>query len=219
MFIFILLVNIIFIFFTPIDLAFFPVLLLAIITVFFMSRSDKQKHGQIIIIQKEVPWWINIGSILGIIYGLSTYILIRYNIISNPLFKTDIIRFPIFVISIGIILNIHSLLSLKNMYSGKPTIYNKQQIITTGTYKLVRHPIYLSFILINFGSSLLPGRPFISFLLTCYTILWAIKRAELEEKLLIEINSQHYNKYKEEVPMLFPTPKSFFKYIKELFHG
>jgi len=81
------------------------------------------------------------------------------------------------------------------------------QLVTTGTYALVRHPVVLWYILFLL-SLLLVTR---SKTLTVAAPVWALMNilyVAIQERFFFERMFPGYEQYKREVPMLIPTKKS-----------
>lgn len=77
----------------------------------------------------------------------------------------------------------------------------KELILMTGAYKLVRHPIYSTSILLLW---LYPYLTVDRLLLNLLFTGWIIIGAKFEERDLIKIHGAAYKKYQNIVPMLFP---------------
>lgn len=89
----------------------------------------------------------------------------------------------------------------------------KNQLITTGIYQYIRHPLYLSISLVLTGLSIATpsDRNFIVFAIT---VVYIIIGSHLEEKRLIREYGDLYQSYKSKTPMLIPCNfKAFFKYV------
>ena len=77
------------------------------------------------------------------------------------------------------------------------------QVITTGVFSIVRHPIYLSSILLYLGFILLSLSLF-STLVWFIIIIFYYMISRYEEKLLMQRFGSAYEEYKKKVPMLLP---------------
>lgn len=77
------------------------------------------------------------------------------------------------------------------------------QVITTGVFSIVRHPIYLSSILLYLGFILL-SLSLLSVLVWILIIVFYYMISRYEEKLLTQRFGSAYEEYKKKVPMLLP---------------
>ena len=77
------------------------------------------------------------------------------------------------------------------------------QVITTGVFSIVRHPIYLSSILLYLGFILL-SLSLLSTLVWFIIIIFYYMISRYEEKLLTQRFGSAYEEYKKKVPMLLP---------------
>ena len=85
----------------------------------------------------------------------------------------------------------------------------KPQVITSGVFSIVRHPIYLSSILLYLGFILLLSLSLFSALVWILIIVFYYMISVYEEKLLIQRFGSAYEEYKKKVPMLFPIKLSY----------
>ena len=89
---------------------------------------------------------------------------------------------------------------------GTPTVTNTEQhkLITNRTYRYVRHPIYLSMIILMMGYSL----SFCSFLSTLFytisLIIFVMSRIKIEEKQLLDLFGKEYSEYMNRTKRLLP---------------
>ncbi len=79
----------------------------------------------------------------------------------------------------------------------------KPQVITTDVFSVVRHPIYLSLILLYLGFILL-SLSLLSVLVWILIIVFYYMISRYEEKLLTQRFGSAYEEYKKKVPMLLP---------------
>lgn len=96
---------------------------------------------------------------------------------------------------------------------GLNTVFGKTreepQVITTGVFSIVRHPIYLGSILLYLGFILL-SLSLLSVLVWILIIVFYYMISRYEEKLLTQRFGSAYEGYKKKVSMLFPI--KIFKY-------
>ena len=84
------------------------------------------------------------------------------------------------------------------------TIKPEHQLITTGIYSQVRHPIYSSYILLFTGFCLML-QSIVSFgLLALVCIVWFGNRMMIEEEMLEKEFGDQYRAYQQKTKKLFP---------------
>ncbi len=81
-------------------------------------------------------------------------------------------------------------------------VKSKQELVTSGIYKFIRHPIYAGVILGFIGGELV-AKSYLVFIVLIL-IPAAYHQAELEEKLLIRHFGEDYKKYMKRSKMLIP---------------
>lgn len=104
----------------------------------------------------------------------------------------------------GFILAAWSRRLLRGSYSGHLSVTESQSLVQAGPFRVIRHPAYAGFLLINFGivlgySSLLG---MIAFLLL--NIPGVIYRIHVEEKLLLNQFGQEYLDYSKRTSRIIP---------------
>lgn len=110
------------------------------------------------------------------------------------------------MISLGAIANILGRLKLKENWSDHIKIYNEHKLITSGIYRIVRHPLYSSLMLMLFGGVLV-FKNYLCFLLTVFVFIpFMHYRASQEEELLFKEFTE-YEEYKTNTGMFFPKMK------------
>ena len=88
-------------------------------------------------------------------------------------------------------------------HGGEYQVKNNQELVTTGIYRHIRHPIYLGVILAYGGGQIVAG----SYLSIVFLILFtysSIVQAKKEEKLLLQHFGQKYEEYMRHTKMLIP---------------
>ena len=104
---------------------------------------------------------------------------------------------------IGVAFAIWSRQSLKHNWSGEVAITEGQQLIRSGPYAIVRHPIYAGMLLALLGTTLVASTvgSLIGFFLAIIS-LW--QKADTEEQFLRVEFGEQYAKYQREVKFLIP---------------
>jgi protein-S-isoprenylcysteine O-methyltransferase Ste14 len=88
-------------------------------------------------------------------------------------------------------------------WSGTVTIKEEHELVQSGPYALVRHPIYSGFLLAFLGTGVIEGqvRALVGFLLVLFG--WGLK-LRLEESFMAEQFGNAYSDYKKRVKALVP---------------
>ena len=112
------------------------------------------------------------------------------------------------IFSLGGIWLLWSRWVLGKWFSTKFAIKKGHQIIRTGPYKIVRHPIYLGICLAIWGATLALDSLTTLIILAIPLPLTFYLNIIKEEKLFLKEMSAEYQKYQQEVPRLFPFIKT-----------
>jgi len=112
---------------------------------------------------------------------------------------SNYIRVPIALI----VLVISGLLARAGLNTVFGKIREEPQVITTGVFSIVRHPIYLGSILLYFGFILF-SLSLLSVLVWILIIVFYYMISRYEEKLLTQRFGSVYEEYKKKVSMLLP---------------
>ncbi|MCX6169839.1 MAG: isoprenylcysteine carboxylmethyltransferase family protein [Ignavibacteriales bacterium] len=101
-------------------------------------------------------------------------------------------------------LQVVSYKSLKNSYAQEVVIMKDHKLITSGIYKFIRHPQYISQLLSDLGA----GLALLSFIVVPVVVLIElplfIMRAVLEDKLLQKHFGEEYSSYKKRSGFIIP---------------
>jgi protein-S-isoprenylcysteine O-methyltransferase Ste14 len=100
-------------------------------------------------------------------------------------------------------MQIWSFKSLGEFYSQEILIYKNHELINKGPYKFLRHPQYLSQILVDIGGGL-AVMSYILLPIALIEIPFLIMRALLEEKLLKKNFKERFTDYKKKTGFLIP---------------
>lgn len=144
-------------------------------------------------------------SIIGFLYSISIFLLILFSIIGLGSFDSIITGFTgLILMIIGLLLRVWSMLTLGNYYSRTLRVVDNQKIIDKGPYSVIRHPGYLSSILIWVGTGLAIENWILITIFTCLFFIIYIYRISAEEKMLVVEFGEQYINYKKKTWRLIP---------------
>lgn len=87
-------------------------------------------------------------------------------------------------------------------WSGTPSIKEGHELVTSGPYRFVRHPIYTGMIIALFGSGLVNGIIWIIFFVV-FTVVF-LMRIPVEEGYMMQLFPSQYPEYKKRTKALIP---------------
>ena len=105
---------------------------------------------------------------------------------------------------LGMLFSIWARVSLRRNWSGRVVLKHGQELVATGPYALVRHPIYTGLLVALTGTALYDGRWRALLGLACFAIGFWLK-ARSEENLLEREFGEEYRSYRARTPMLIPS--------------
>ena len=129
--------------------------------------------------------------------------LVTVQIFPPPLFYCLSLLGVIILIFGGILLLL-SRLQLGRYGGPLIVIEDEHQLITSGVYRYIRHPMYLSFLLIFFGYFTALGSVFMTIIIVLGFFFIFKLRMELEERLLFLQFGEKYKKYMKRTKRIFP---------------
>ena len=137
---------------------------------------------------------------VSLLVGYTIYYPLSIVIVRQP-FIEDFIS--ILLCILGLILAIRARTILAGNWSGRVELKKGHELITKGTYKYIRHPIYSGFLMMFLGTALAIGRigGFIG-LLVLFTGFWI--KLKQEERLMIKHFGNKYLDYKKRTKALIP---------------
>jgi protein-S-isoprenylcysteine O-methyltransferase Ste14 len=129
-------------------------------------------------------------------------LLLNYPVwFNNPLSLHQIISWVLLILSILV-----AVIGFRTLYSkGKPTdqMENTTVLITTGIYKYIRHPMYLSLMLAGFGI-LAKDCGYLQWIIAATNFIALILTARLEEKEMLVKFGDDYKAYMKKTKMFIP---------------
>jgi protein-S-isoprenylcysteine O-methyltransferase Ste14 len=104
----------------------------------------------------------------------------------------------------GTAFNIWGRVHLKSNWADHVRIYEDQQLITTGPYRIVRHPLYASLIWMFYGASMAYLNPLAALENTVLFLPAMIYRSNLEEQALLNRFGDAYAPYRNRTGRFVP---------------
>jgi protein-S-isoprenylcysteine O-methyltransferase Ste14 len=175
-----------------------------IIRLYYQSKILREKRE--IKVREDI-----IGLISGIIAALTTIIFgVEYIFFQGAFSFAYILRYPDLIRLFGGILLVVgiSLLGISHHHLGKSfhslmVLKENHELIETGPYRFIRHPIYSAFLLSYFGGGLISSNWILTFVpMITYAIMVTIRMGK-EEKILEEEFGQRYIDYEKRTGILF----------------
>jgi len=179
------------------------VVALSVVAVFAAIFADFAKYGQKVA-KKSKRSIVATGSMMG--FYAVYYLVLRF----GPGYFDFVNIYIIFIavlgtamVFAGAVLNIIGRLQLGGNWANHIKIYENHVLANRGVYKIVRHPLYASIMLMLLGGSL-AYRNWLSAAMTAFVFVpFMYFRAKQEEALLQEEFAE-YEEYKKTTGMFFP---------------
>jgi len=148
-------------------------------------------------------WPLNIAALVLILQILGVFKLGTIEINeSDPLYVYRIVGLAVFIVFSW--LQVWAYKTMGKNYSQEVVVSKKQELVTNGPYKFIRHPQYISQLLSDLGA----GIALASFIVIPVVILIQLPlfllRAIIEEKLLMKRFSEKYEEYKKKTGFIIP---------------
>jgi len=152
------------------------------------------------------PWWQGRGQriFLLIIILLATrlqhrHVFGNYGVApSNPVARST----GVILCGLGILLAVWARVHLGRNWGEPMAVKEGHELVTTGPYRIVRHPIYSGILLAMLGSALAVGTPWLmAFVCVAAYLAYC---AKMEEQLMTQQFPCEYPQYKRKTKMLIP---------------
>ena len=145
--------------------------------------------------------------LLGVwlIFLPSLFVRRRLPWLSGPSLPYSDARFLIalLLVAAGLAYAVWARVHLGSNWSGSVTQKAQHELIRTGPYAQVRHPIYTGLLLALLGSAIACGEPR-ALAGLAIVVLAFVRKLRIEERLMGELFPQQYECYRAEVPALVP---------------
>lgn len=173
--------------------------LFALFTAILINFAERNQQ-----VKKQQKSIVETGSMTA--FFIFFYLLIRFKIGQVNLNETVLFLLKpvgLIIIVFSTFMNIKSRIILGRNWANQVTLLSNQQVVSTGFYRYVRHPLYSSIIAMFYGACLVYPN-YLAFLSnTCIFIPFMYYRAKQEEKLLLQ-NLDGYRDYLNRTGMFIP---------------
>jgi protein-S-isoprenylcysteine O-methyltransferase Ste14 len=154
------------------------------------SSSDWQSRLSVWVI--GLSWWLLLDRrIPGVLAN-------RFVPVSQPIIYTGLA-----LTVLGLALALWGRFYLGGNWSAQVELKRDHQLIRTGPYAIVRHPIYSGFMLAALGTAFVYGQLHELLAFVLISIAWTYK-SRLEEAFLMEQFGAEYDQYRKQVKGLIP---------------
>jgi protein-S-isoprenylcysteine O-methyltransferase Ste14 len=149
--------------------------------------------------KESVRWrYVGIAIVLIVIFG-SGVPFFHFPVVPQGIVMSVIAA--IFCV-IGLSIAIWARMYLGGNWSSHPALKEDHELVTSGPYRFVRHPIYAGVILAAIGSMLVSGVAWVVALL--FFCAMFISRVKVEERLMTQQFPNQYPAYKEKTKAIVP---------------
>lgn len=97
---------------------------------------------------------------------------------------------------------------LGKMWATNAAIKTEHRLVTTGPYRITRHPIYTGILGMILGSAISLGEG-LGFFGLIVIVIFFLNRIRMEEQLMTESFGEQYLQYKKRIPKLLPRLKLY----------
>ncbi|RPI65968.1 MAG: isoprenylcysteine carboxylmethyltransferase family protein [Ignavibacteriales bacterium] len=163
----------------------------------FKEKLTVHKEKPVTYLQK-LPLVLSTGSLIGLILGIFQIGTLEY----KPEYENARLIGLVVYISFSW-LQIWAYKTLGDSYSQEILILKDHKLVNAGPFKIIRHPQYLSQIILDIGA----GFATLSYIVIIFALIeipFIIMRAILEEKLLSKHFREIYSEYKSKTGFMIP---------------
>jgi protein-S-isoprenylcysteine O-methyltransferase len=165
---------------------------------FFMLRYDRERGAG-----KGWAWdYTLLVAGMGLAVVLQPVLLPVLGFITGAAWGLAVQAAGLLLILLSFLIHIWSRLHLKKFYAERVEVQSDHQIIDTGPYGLVRHPLVTSFFMLGTGIFLLA--PALTTLAVMIYVYWDFVRAARQEEELLGRTLPGYQDYMKRVPRFLP---------------
>ena len=181
------------------------IITLCVIALFFSIFLDFALYSSNDKVKKEKKSIVDTGTMT--LFFFVFYLILKSKIgviaISDVLLRKLIIIIGVLAIVVGCVINILGRFNLGSNWANHIKIYQDHALVQKGMYKIVRHPLYASIILMFYGACLVYRNVICLIVVSLIFVPFMYYRAKQEEIMLMRAFPE-YEEYKQRTGMLFP---------------
>ncbi len=170
-----------------------------IISSFFVKKSVSRRKDW----KFQLIWRVIIIALIILIAIISKKTVLT--IVLHPIFLSNLTLQIIgsVLVILGLVEAIWARISLGRNWSGYVTYKKNHELVTSGPYKYIRHPIYSSLILMLIGTFFNFPNTEVIIILLIWIVLFAT-RMKREEKIMTKLFGREYINYMDKSKRLIP---------------
>jgi protein-S-isoprenylcysteine O-methyltransferase Ste14 len=177
------------------------IITLSVVALFVAILVDFIKYDKNDVTKQNRRSIVATGSMVG--FYIVYYFIVRLRIGSLDFINGYLIIIGTVAIVAGSAANIIARIQLKGNWANQIKIYEGHTLVNRGLYKIVRHPLYSSIIIMLFGGSVVFSNWLSAILTALVFVPFMCYRARQEEMLLLKEFAE-YADYQKSTGMLFP---------------
>ncbi len=186
------------------DLFNFALLMLSVSEIFIFVYTYRKKDGKEISRDRGTKWLLYLNFIVCILISFYNVSKKAFSFIRMMKLPGFCIELGICLVLLGIVIRVSAVLTLRKAFTLNVQVTSRQRLITSGPYRMIRHPAYTGSILSLLGIALaLRNLISVGIVLVCCLVCYQIRIAVEEVALEIRFKEE-YILYKHNTYKLFP---------------
>ncbi len=150
--------------------------------------------------------WVRVGVLLFVAGALADASALRhftfhFGVLERFGASGAFAYFGALLVVLGISLAIWARVYLGRNWSPAPALKENHELVTTGPYEMIRHPIYTGILLAMLGSGIVTAPWFVTFFVGSVIFAWRVQK---EEALMMKEFPDQYPVYKKKTWALVP---------------
>lgn len=163
-------------------------------------KKDRTRASSLLL---SVGARVLIGAVVFLVVRLFGARRVAHIALLDPMSSHPAVRAAGAVLCVaGVAVAIWARATLGRNWSGRPATKEDHELVTSGPYHMVRHPIYSGMLLAMLGTTLITGIPGLVVMVAFGVV--AVYRIGVEERLMIQLFPDAYVEYRKHTKTLIP---------------